>query len=96
MGSKNKGEMAERLRAFAQSDRITFPKDRPDIRADILCVRREATPKGNLTYEGRTNDSHGDAFWAMALALHAAERERVSISMTRTDDVFEGQVLGAA
>jgi phage FluMu gp28-like protein len=93
MGSKNKGEMAERLRAFAQSDRITFPKDRPDIRADILCVRRESTPKGNLTYEGRTNDSHGDAFWACALALHAAERERVSVSITRPDDIFEGQLV---
>ncbi len=29
MGQKNKGEMAELLRAFAQSERITFPKDDP-------------------------------------------------------------------
>ncbi len=75
MGSQNKAVMAERLRAFAQSNRISFPDD-PDVRASMLSIRKEVTPSKNLKYEGGTGTDHGDYFWAAALALHSAEYER--------------------
>jgi phage FluMu gp28-like protein len=80
MGQKNKGEMAELLRAFAQSDRISFPKDDAKCKQSILSVRRRlVNPNtGNLSYEGGTSFDHGDFFWAAALSLYAAERDSLA------------------
>jgi phage FluMu gp28-like protein len=75
MSSKNKGEMAELVRAYAQSERITFPKD-GKTKQSVCCVRRVPTPGGSLKYEGSTSFDHADRFWALALALYAAEGER--------------------
>lgn len=78
MGAKNKGEMLELLRAFAQSERITFPKDAPKTKQSVCCIRRVATPQGGLRYEGSTSFDHGDRGIAAALAIYAAEGERKS------------------
>lgn len=67
-----KMEMAERLRAFAQEERISFPDD-PQVRQSLLCITKKVNEKGGLSYEGQTRIDHGDWFWAAALALHAAE-----------------------
>jgi phage FluMu gp28-like protein len=97
MGSDNKAKMAERLRAFAQSERITFPLNREDIRDSIMSVRKCVSEKGNLTYEGGTEGDHADYFWAAALALHAAENDRKSARMTierrATPETVEGELV---
>jgi phage FluMu gp28-like protein len=81
----NKGEIAERIRAFCQSERLSLPDD-PLVRNDIQSVARKVTEKGVLTYEGQTRDSHADRFWALGLALHAAEgNERASALYTDMD-----------
>jgi phage FluMu gp28-like protein len=69
-----KAEIAERVRQFFQQRRIAVPKD-PKLKADICCVRKMQTPgSGAWKYEGQCSDSHGDRFWALALALEAAEK----------------------
>lgn len=78
MGQKNKGEMAELTRAYAQSERITLPANDPKTKQSVCGVRRVATPAGSLKYEGSTSFDHCDRFWALALAMYAAEGERKS------------------
>lgn len=66
--------MAERLRGFVQQSRIAQHPD-PFVRKDVLCVHRDCiynaggTPR--LVYQGSTATTHGDFFWAKALALQA-------------------------
>ncbi len=73
MSAPRMAEMAELFRAFVQMRRISLPDD-PQIRSSILCVRRKLHPNGRtLSYGGEIDGDHGDAFWAFALALFAAE-----------------------
>ncbi len=73
MSAPRMAEMAELLRAFVQMRRISMPADRK-LRASLLCVRRKLHPNGRtLSYGGEVDGDHGDAFWACALALFAAE-----------------------
>lgn len=74
MSAPRMGEMAELLRAFVQMQRISMPRDAA-ARRSVLCVRRKVHQNGRtLTYGGETDDGdHGDTFWALALALYAAE-----------------------
>ncbi len=74
MSAPRMAEMAEILKAFVQMRRISLPND-PAIKRDLMCVRRKVHPNGRtLSYGGTTDDGgHGDAFWAVALALFSAE-----------------------
>lgn len=71
MSAPNKAEMAERVRQFVQQKRIALHPD-PFVKSDLLCVRRTQTKAGALQYGGATRETHGDFFWALALALKAA------------------------
>jgi phage FluMu gp28-like protein len=71
----NQALMAERLRAFVQGERISLPPD-SESRAAFLSMRREITEQNTVKYVGGTRHSHADEFWAMALALHAAEHQQ--------------------
>ncbi len=73
MSAPRMAEMAELLRAFVQMRRVSLPRD-PKIRQSVLCVRRKLHPNGRtLSYGGEVDGDHGDAFWALALALYSAE-----------------------
>ncbi len=73
MSAPRMAEMAELLRAFIQMRRVSLPRD-PKIRQSVLCVRRRLHPNGRtLSYGGEVDGDHGDAFWALALALYSAE-----------------------
>lgn len=65
--------MAERVRQYFQQRRIAVPKD-DKLKADICCVRKMQTEGGSWKYDGQCEDSHGDRFWSLALALEAAEK----------------------
>ncbi|MFW5837703.1 MAG: hypothetical protein ACOCVM_06810, partial [Desulfovibrionaceae bacterium] len=46
----------------------------PEIRADLRSVTKQTTSAGNIRFTAeRTPDGHADRFWALALALSAAE-----------------------
>lgn len=72
MSRPYKADAAERVKQFVEQKRVGLPNDRL-VREDVCSLRREVSDKGQLGYEGRTSDSHCDRFWALALALDAAE-----------------------
>ena len=67
-----KAKMAERINGFVQYKRLSMPKNRSEIREDILAMRRQVSKTGNVIYDGSTKDSHCDHFWAAAMALESA------------------------
>jgi phage FluMu gp28-like protein len=68
-----KEQLAYLLRATFENRAIRIPGDE-HIRADLRAVKRENTFAGNLRFAAeRTEQGHGDRFWALALAIHAAE-----------------------
>jgi phage FluMu gp28-like protein len=73
-----KEEAATRTQQFVEQKRVGLPND-PDFRNDVCSMRRVVTEKGVMSYEGSTTESHCDRFWALALALHAAE-SKVSVT----------------
>ncbi|MDW8358772.1 terminase large subunit domain-containing protein [Thermus sp.] len=71
-----KADLAQRLRLFFEDRRVRIPED-PALREDLHAVRRVVTPSGNVRYDAeRSERGHADRFWALALALHAAETRR--------------------
>ncbi|KPD31546.1 hypothetical protein AN926_05985 [Thermus scotoductus] len=71
-----KADLAQRLRLFFEDRRIRIPEDRA-LREDLHAVRRVITPSGNVRYDAeRSERGHADRFWALALALHAAETRK--------------------
>ena len=71
-----KEELAERLKRHFEDKTIRIPVDN-DLREDLHSVKRTVTDAGNIRYEGSTQDSHADRFWALALATKAASLEDV-------------------
>ncbi|MDR2372201.1 MAG: hypothetical protein LBD60_03590, partial [Puniceicoccales bacterium] len=68
-----KEQLAYLLRTTFENRAIGIPGDEY-IRADLRAVKRENTFAGNLRFAAeRTESGHGDRFWALALAIHAAE-----------------------
>lgn len=65
--------LAYPLRHAMQERRLRIPGD-PVIRADLHSIRREPSEGNHIRLSAaRGAHGHGDRFWALALALHAAE-----------------------
>jgi phage FluMu gp28-like protein len=72
-----KAELAQRLRLAFEDRRFRLPPQDAALREDLHAVRRIVTPSGNVRYDAeRSERGHSDRFWALALALHAAEDRR--------------------
>jgi len=66
-----KADLAQRLRLYFEDAKLRIPPQ-PDLRDALHSVRRIVTPAGNVRYDAeRSERGHADAFWALALALHA-------------------------
>jgi phage FluMu gp28-like protein len=92
-------QMAERLRAFVQQHRIAQHPD-PFVRKDVLCVHRNTVQNVHgsprLVYEGSTEISHGDSFWAQALALEAAcQATGIGLAVSREVEMAQPQLAVA-
>lgn len=69
-----KEELAFPVRGAMEDRAIRIPHD-PKIRADLRLLTKTVTSVGNVRFTAeRTADGHADHFWALALALHAADR----------------------
>lgn len=69
----SKSELALPLVRLFQDKRIRVPAD-DTVRRDLHSVRRTLTSARNVRLDAlRTVDGHGDHFWALALAYHAAD-----------------------
>lgn len=73
----------------AFEDRLIRIPDDAEIRRDLHQVRRTVTDAGNVRFEApRTKDGHADRFWALGLAINAADAAPPLLEyqgMSRTD-----------
>ena len=70
-----KEEMAFALRG-AFEDRLLRIDTDPKLHADLRGVKKLVTSAGNIRFDGDTDDSHCDRFWAKALRQHAAKTRK--------------------
>jgi phage FluMu gp28-like protein len=67
-----KEELAYPVRTAFEQRRLRIPADGA-VRTDLRSIRRMHTASGTVRLDAaRTREGHGDRFWALALALHAA------------------------
>lgn len=88
-----KESLAYPLKGRMEDRKLRIPDD-PIIRADLRKVQKVTTTAGNIRFVAEsTPDGHADRFWALALAIHAAEQapgdtfaaSRPRNTTTRTD-----------
>lgn len=73
---ETKADLAQGLRLAFEDFRVRIPRDNA-LRSALHAVKRVVTPAGNVRYDAeRSEQGHADEFWALALALHAAETRR--------------------
>ncbi len=70
---QSKEDMATRAHSLFASDMIRMPRDNEQLFRDVCSIKRVVTQAGNVSYEApRTSEGHADSFWALAMALRAA------------------------
>lgn len=68
-----KEALAYPLKGAMEDRTIRIPED-PIIRSDLRKVQKTVTAAGNIRFVAEsTLDGHADRFWALALAIHAAD-----------------------
>lgn len=71
--SSAKLDLANTIKKKMEDKQIRIPIDR-HIRDDIHSVKKITTSSGNIRFDAeRTENSHADRFWSLALAIHAAD-----------------------
>jgi phage FluMu gp28-like protein len=75
-----KQDLAVRMKRSFQERAIRIP-DHRELRRDLNAVKRIVTVAGNVRFDAeRTDQGHADRFWALALALHAADRRQAAFA----------------
>ena len=75
---QNKQDMVNLLQKKFQDRRIGLPVGDKLLRADLHSVKKSKNPGGSASYKAPTGgESHGDRFWALALAIYAASGELI-------------------
>ncbi len=88
-----KEDLAVRSRRTFEEHAIRIPDDR-GLRGAIHAVRRIPTAAGHFRFDAeRTEAGHADEFWALALALMAADGKPVTVGMARGSRPSVGQQL---
>lgn len=68
-----KEELAYPVRGAMQDGKLRMPY-KPEIIADLRAVTKVTTLSGNIRFTAeRSENGHSDRFWALALAIHAAQ-----------------------
>jgi len=75
-----KEALAVRVKRLLEEGRVRLPSD-PAVRAALGAVKRYVTPAGHLRFDAERTEAagHADHFWALALALAAAEEPAISL-----------------
>jgi len=69
----NKQDMVTLVQKKFQDRRVGLPIGDKLLRADLHSVKKSKNPGGSAKYNAPTGgESHGDRFWALALAIYAA------------------------
>lgn len=68
-----KEALAYPVRGAMEDKKLRIPY-KPEIRADLRAVTKVTTAAGNIRFTAeRSENGHADRFWALALAVHAAQ-----------------------
>ena len=79
-----KEDLAVRARRHFEEAKLLIPEDR-GLRAAIHSIRRIPTAAGHFRFDAeRTEAGHADEFWALALALMAADGKQIQLGMTES------------
>lgn len=79
-----KEELAYPVRAAFEDKAVKIPRD-DQIRADLRGIKKVTTAAGNIRFEAdRGANGHSDRFWALALAIHAADQPAGEIEYKTT------------
>lgn len=71
-----KEALAYPVRGAMEDKKLRIPY-KPEIRADLRAVTKVTTSSGNIRFTAeRSENGHADRFWALALAVHAAQTAR--------------------
>ena len=71
-----KEALAYPVRSAFEGKQLRIPRD-DAVRADLRGVRKSTTAAGNLRFDAAATEAgHSDRFWALALALHAADHSK--------------------
>ncbi|MBI4462689.1 MAG: hypothetical protein HY653_07280 [Acidobacteria bacterium] len=75
-----KEDLAVRVKRLLEEGRLRLPYD-PAVRAALGSVKRIVTAAGHVRFDADRTDltGHADHFWALALALSAAEEPATSV-----------------
>lgn len=87
-----KEDMAVRTRRNFEQATLRIPEDRA-LRSAIHAIRRIPTAAGHFRFDAERSDAgHADEFWALALALLAADGAKISTdyNASRTQTAFSG------
>lgn len=77
-----KEDLAYHLRTEFENKTVFIPKCH-EIREDLHSIRRLTTSAGNIRFDAeRSDNGHADRFWALALALHAANNGSGEINIS--------------
>ena len=72
--STSKETLAYALKNSFEDKAIRIPNQLA-LRKDLRSIRKIITPRGNLQFLAKqTQSGHADAFWALALAIHASQK----------------------
>lgn len=70
---QTKEALAYPVRGAMEDKKLRIPY-KPEIRADLRAVTKVTTSSGNIRFTAeRSENGHADRFWALALAVHAAQ-----------------------
>ncbi len=76
-----KEELAYTVLKHFEEKKLAIPAD-VQLRDDLHSIRRTQTSSGNTRFDAvRTGSGHGDRFWSLALALHAAQNAPMPIAV---------------
>jgi len=88
----SKAELAYPLRASFEDKNVIIPYDLM-VRKDLRSIKKETTASGNIRFTADHGDNgHADRFWALALAVHAVDKNyqevvgEVTPKATNNDD----------
>lgn len=82
-------DLANPLRRKFEDKLIRIPKDRK-VRDDIHSVKKITTAAGNIRFDAeRSERSHADRFWALALAVHAGSTSGPPAACGARDSEFD-------
>jgi len=87
-------DMANSLRRKVEDRLLRIPQDKK-LRDDLHSVKKLTTSSGNIRFDAeRSEDSHADRFWSLALAVHAAGNSAGIIEFAGTGRRHEHARLG--